>query len=245
MSDINGYVEMPNTGARIAPGYFGVIAGNQPIRWYHCRENFHTIGDPERVCKYFYGHTPNNVNGSGKGTDVANFIYHLENCLGLVNKSSFHYTQDQGVCCVQMAAWWADQRMRCNFFSMALRASLLWNRQARQDMRTVLLMQPYAATTVNAVDRFLGGCTHYTGNIVGWHRSFTGYYNGNVPPTVAQLNALLVKPIHTDKERYEEIQKMAYYEWEKQKQISDAAWKRAENKYRGIFFPSSTSGIYG
>lgn len=218
------------------PGYFGVrvvqadATGKMvpKLNWFGCREGFHTYVDPIRQGNFYF------VHHAKRGVDVANFIYRLEEMMELTRKSLFKYTENEAVCYVEVAPWWLDLPMRYSFYTIALRAAMNWQRHQKMDWRTTLLSQPYAGATPTAVDRFLAGYTHYTGQVRGWSRQFTGQDN-NYVITPAQIQTLLVKPRYTDAERYAFIQNLAYEKWEKAgKPCSDGSnfWKTAEGEYR-------------
>lgn len=181
-------------------GNFGILLPNNgtiKVTWFGCRENFHKY---MKGSGFYYGCV------TGRGNQVAKFIHLVEDYLGLVDKSVFQATVRHNIIWVDTYYWWLENQMKFQFFSICLRASLYWDENL--PWLSVLKNQVYAAPTLSAVDRFLSGYTHYTGNVAGWHKQFYG-------PEMEGKNIsyLLIKPKYTDRERHTMISKIAEKKW--------------------------------
>jgi hypothetical protein len=231
---VEGTKPLVKGGVYVQPnGCFGIVTKSQPtprnkeitdiVTWQGCRDSFHVVADLVKLREYYYTH---HANG---GPDIADYIYRVESHLGIKEKTKFQYTENNKVSWVIASPWWVCNQMRNSFFTICLRAALLWRRNANMNWRDVLFLQNYAATTRKAVERFLDGYTHYTGLIRGWARQFTGYDQGS-PPTATQLEGLLI----TQKEV---VEKMAYFKWVnagKPQDCQDRFWDEAEKEYCGV-----------
>ncbi len=213
MADATG----AKTAYNLARGMLGVVVPRyngamqvmgKSITWHTCREQFHANLITSRQKGFFYVTDPDHQ------SDVAHFMYHIENTLKLENKSWFKYTERGDAVWVEAENWWHQNPMRLQFFTICLRAALGWKRH-RADLRNQLFSYHYASSTRDAVERFFNGYTWYTGSVVGWHRQFAGY---SVPtstayiakPTDSELKRLLVLP---DYERKRRIEETAYFKW--------------------------------
>jgi hypothetical protein len=154
-----------------APGWFrpillGLAGSREPNwEWYSCRERFHNNHFPNGE-QFLYGVS------SGKGVDVARFMWKVEKRLGLEERSEFAATQRSDVIFVLPCDWWRKHgEMRMQFFSIAIRAAL--EAKPTDTALAGLKRHPYFRRTWPAVRRFMDGHTKFrTRNVSGWVRDF-------------------------------------------------------------------------
>lgn len=172
-----------------AKGNFGLIDGQ--FIWVSCRENFHAKTVIRNKCReYFYCGNPN---------VVANFIWYLEQHLGLPEKTHFMFTDKIDTVALKLAQWWVDNPMRHQFFTIALRASL----GSAYSWIDRLRGYSYALHTTAAVNRFLDGYTWFVPNKhIGWVQCF-----GSILGDTHKLKQILV----ADQLK---LQRLAYFKWE-------------------------------
>ena len=201
-------------------GSLGIFTSQ--MNWSGCREQFHwsydcrTTNDP-----YYYGHHKD------RGNEIADLIYHLEEHLGIKDKTVFAYTTKNQILWIKPSPWWLELPMRHSFLTLALRAGLLW--VTGTSWRDILLSEGHLGQVRHATERFLKGYTEYTGNIRGWHRQFMGITDYNRALTPEEIDRLLVYPSSAE-ETYRKIEWIAYKLWETENRPSGKDkehWDRA------------------
>lgn len=202
-----------------SPGCFGTLIKDQ-IKWWGCREQFHTYVDPQRLGNYFFTHPP------GQTDNIADFISYVENHFK-IDRSNFMYTDKPTLMWVEASPWWLESAMKHSFYTICLRAGMNWYRDGKRRWDEVLHGHPYLAATRFATQRFLDGFTEYTGNIRGWRQQFEGKGEDTV-------SNLLVAP-EEPHIKHDKISKIAYDLWEKNERpcgCDHIFWTAAIEKYR-------------
>lgn len=160
-----------------------------------CRESFHSYTDG-KVRKFAFMHR------GGKGKAIAAFIKKFEDKLGLSQKDrcEFIATQFNNVTCIKIPSWWSDHQMRRSLLTILIRNCGPNYLRSKDNFDTALYNHEYITGTKMAVERFLEGYTHYTGEVTGWVYQFR--YNGRGSwdqkgPAITKedISKLLIKPI--------------------------------------------------
>lgn len=209
-------------------GYEYKENGKVKLVWYACRELFHGNVNSFLLRNFWFSH----VNDL---TDVAVFMNKLEDHFDLAVRSYFYkgksYFPTINYGHVVLSPWWLEDIMRYNLSTVMLRAAGKMEKGA--DWKSIVYSQKYAAG-VPGFDLFMKGYTTYTGTDLNWYSAFFHLIT-------AEASKFLTKPVLEEKDRKEELKRIAYEKWKEDgepENSHDVYWEYAIKKHFGIFYSS-------
>ena len=148
--------------------------------WFYCRDIFHNILWNLKI--FFFSH------GWKRGSSVIAFMEKVEDMLDVQPRSEYGLTQVERVMWVKPSVWWTKYGMRRSVYTILLRAGLNYV-ASKDNFDKAIESEKYLQQTPYAIQRFLSGCTKYTGHKRGWYRQFC-----EMNMTSQQIDKLLIVP---------------------------------------------------
>lgn len=135
--------------------------------WVTCREEFHE--ENRHLRKYYYCH---GLPAPSRGRAISVFLDKIEDRLGLTEaqRTKMGPTNKRGICWVEVSAWWRGYSLRRSLFTALLKDGRSY-RISLDNFEQTLADGLYTRPTRPALERFLGGNTHYWGSYRGWFRA--------------------------------------------------------------------------
>jgi hypothetical protein len=149
-------------------------------QWHHCRDIFHVHFS--NCDLFFFSHA------KGKYNSIIEFMKKFERKLNLKDRSEFGPTQRKGIIWVKPSRWWTRSSMRRSFLTILLRASFNYC-ISKDNFYDAIFSENYFAKTRYATEKFMAGCTKYTGKKRGWYKQFC-----QLKPSQKLVDNLLIKP---------------------------------------------------
>ena len=173
-----------------SPGYYGVpIPDMAFLKWYGCREQFHSHSDVTPTPVFFYSHKP------GQRERIAAYIARIEQKLGLTIPTMFTPTTNPSITKVEPSPFWPKQSLRYNLLTVFLRACLELTDKHDTDGKVDAVVREYGyyKQTKEAIEYFLNGHTWSLHRTSGWVKTFSKNWVG-VDMTPEALATRLRKP---------------------------------------------------
>lgn len=181
------HLMQPGISYNCSPNCFGLVSdliASNNIRWYYCREQFHTAFNRRKDSSLFFNFDRRMSYHAGKYDvmpsslnieHLQEFISHIEDKIKLAKsrRCKIEPTDVPGIAYVDMGMFWYALLMRRSLFTIFLRCGLQCCKN-NNNFEAALWSRHYTQNTKLAIEKFLKGYTVYNGQIKrGWCSVFT------------------------------------------------------------------------
>ena len=135
--------------------------------WLSCREYFQD--ESSGIRRMLFVHTAH------RSKNIAAFMSLLEDKLRIEEKTIIGLTQRYNISWIRASSWWTTTSMKRSLFTILLRCGVHYKIK-ENNFEEALFSVIYTKNTRYAVERFVSGCTKYTGKKKGWYNQF--YWGG-------------------------------------------------------------------
>jgi hypothetical protein len=143
----NIYGSTTRQGFATASVNLATNAANLLVGWWTCREEFSPYFKDDTATIFFSLPSPESI------VNLASFFADLEKQIGLTDNTQFNLTVRGKETVVFVPGFWRESLMRRQLFTILLRCGTVYD----GDFQKALFSQPYAASTIIAVNKFLDG----------------------------------------------------------------------------------------